>query len=190
MSLLTLTNLDIPIPIGDYLEDLQAYNTNEGADRLLDVERFIVETQSFYPLLVPFPTGSDTAIGAGKQFHGSIRIPIGSILTMLTGDQIGVGTAGFKIKVYDRGTSSDLIDRQFIKDSLFTSSLGNGDNVTNPVGANMISDPGIVILSPGSLQVSITNLDPVNAATIQVLFAFAVPLSTIAGTVNRTISTV
>ena len=188
MSLLKLDTLD-NMPTADYLEDLQAYNLNEGVDRLLDTYREIIGSEQYYPLLVPFPTGNDWTIAAGSQFQGSIRIPIGSILTSITGAQVGnaPNDMGFKLRVYDRGTKSDLIDKQVILGSLMAPEL-LANVAGEPFGPNLIMDPGIVILDPGSLQVSITNLDETNSANIQVLFAFAVPIATVATTVDVPVS--
>lgn len=162
------------------LNNLPAYNVNEGVDRSLDVMREVYVDGNYYPLIVPFPASANINIGALQQLSGSIAVPQGAILIALTGfsDQ-----GNFRVRIYDSATNQDL----------FYGSLGLGANSTpsmdaglgdtpNVLGPNLIQAPYLVIV-PNALQVTVVNLMTV-AANIQVALHFAVPITSVMDTIN------
>jgi len=94
------------------------------------------------------------------------------------------GSPGFKLRVYDKGSQSDLYYQQFAFGQTVGGDGGTPGNVTagTPFGPYFPVSP-LVISSPGILQIEVTNLDPNNNQAIQALLSFAVPKGSVSGNV-------
>lgn len=170
-----------------YLNALQAYNLNPGTDMMLDQSRKILNAGNYYYLGVPFPSATDCNFQPLENKAGVIQIPPNSYLLSVTGgvtNSTGTGSSGteiFKVRIFDKGSQSDMIDGQFILGRNFTSEIiSAGQDV--PRGPHYLLSPFIVV-APGIWQIEIQNL--VNftlpnggVLSIQVYLEFAVPINT------------
>jgi hypothetical protein len=182
--------------LSNWLDHLGAYNTWEGQDIALDLIRLLYESDAYYPYMVPFPNnivgmGNGTGPGnilnfnAGETQSGSLQIPEGSYLVsagcyaynLINPDAPRTG-AGAKVRIYDKATQSDLFYQIFAQGhSVFSDgSITNTPDV--PFGPYFLRSP-YIISRPGVINWEITNLDPLNAETIQVLLSFSTPKSSI-----------
>lgn len=196
-----ITIIDAPNDVpSDYLNKLTGYDANAGVDTLLDVTRDIWDSENYYFLGVPFPTGPDiffNAPGTGfvnQTFSGDIQVPPFSILTKITyfsqqpetdGGQNPAGNRPFKIRIYDSGAKNDMIHKQFtLVPNVASAMRGTRTGVILPrndeFGPYYLLEL-MTIMPPGSLHVEITDLSGVANNIIQVLFAFAVPIGSIMG---------
>ena len=186
-----------PSYLSNWLDSLGAYDTWEGQDQQLDLVRLLYESDAFFPQMYPFPTnivgtGNGTGTGnilnfnAGETQTGSIQITPGAILVSAgvycnEGNDIANRTgAGAKVRLYDKATQCDIFYGTYGHSSLF-SIAGPGTEfgaADKPFGPYFFQSP-IIISPPGIIQWEIVNLDPVNAATIQVLLSVAMPKGSI-----------
>lgn len=192
-----------PSYLSNWLDNLGAYDLWPEEDwDPLELMRLIYESDAYFPYMVPFPTnivgsGSGTGSGnvlnfnAGETQTGAIQISPGSYLVSAgcyvsegQGEEAPNAFPGAKIRIYDKATQSDLFYATYgYGASVFSDGSGGGALTPNvPFGPHLFESP-LVISSPGILQWEITNLDPNNAATIQVLLSFAVPKGSVSGNV-------
>lgn len=172
------------------LNNLGAYNLNQGVDALLDVMREVADSGAYYTLIVPSPPAGLIAIDALQQFTGVVQVPVGSVLLAITGQAIAVSeqrgggnsTGSFSVKVFDKATGVDLFNGQWEFGSLVAPSLTQLSNGSlqqygqdGPIGPWYLANPFIVI-SPNSIEVTVQNFDS-NVQLIQVALHFAVPCS-------------
>jgi hypothetical protein len=196
-----ITVIDAPSDVpSDYLDKLTGYDANSGVDSLLDITRDIWDSEAYYFLGAPFPTGPDIFFnkpGSGfvnQTFAGDIQIPPFSILTKITyfsqqpetdGGQVATGNRPFKIRIYDHGAKNDMIHKQFtLVPNVASAMRGARSGVILPrndeFGPYYLTSL-LTIMPPGSLHVEITDLSGAVNNIIQVLFAFAVPRTSIMG---------
>ena len=172
-----------------FLDNLQGYNLNAGTDKMLDLARMVVDSDSYYWTGVAFPRGAtvaDLAIAAGATFAGNVAIEPYSYIVNLSGvciqaEGAAIGANGsFKVRVFEKGSKSDIINGQFLRNALGFSQMETVflPGVTPqdiPFGPHWLQSP-LIVLPPGSLQVEITNLEAV-ACYIQLLFSTATPVT-------------
>lgn len=183
----------LPYDLNTFLDNLGAYSLTEASFETLELARQITESGQYYFLGVPFPGRNNTVIGGRDTFTGNITVPPLSYIMSITGDTFytpnvgpqgqAVGTRaleGFQFRIYDKGGKIDT----FINSSFGNSqpSVGLMTNYSNPASANnkpvgpFFPPSPMVILSPGSLQLTITNLSTVSCY-IQILLQLAVPVN-------------
>jgi hypothetical protein len=188
----------VPTYLSAWLDELSAYTTNEGTDEFLDLMRLLWESDNYYPYLVCFPnnivgTGGGTGSGnilnfnPGETQTGAFQLPVGSYCVSAScysneSNNITTPTGpGAKIRIYDKATQCDLFYQQFANGLDVFGNLG-AIKVDVPGGPHLVVDP-LVISPPGTIQWEITNLDPNNGATIQVLLSFACPKNAVSNNV-------
>ncbi len=165
-----------------FLNNLPAYNTIEGNDRLLDVSREAFENGGYYPLIIPWPQAQDILIPARSQKSGAIIVPAGAILAAITGwsdNGVSPNVTGnqFSFRLFDNATGNDVFYGTWGWASNVAPSLEPNlpsSNTLDVQGPLYFSDPYIV-LADNSLQATI-----INAATtdsnMQVALHFIVPI--------------
>lgn len=185
-----------PTSLSDWLQDLPAYNLWEGTDRMLDLMTLLWESDAYYCNLIPFPNNISTNLNLvdpngytanfvpGETQTGSIQIPVNSYLVNITMQFLqGDGSTGhtyqgpgFKARVYDKATQSDLFYGQFAHNFTAGSDMNSITyNVPdNPMGPYILVSP-YCVQPPGIIQLEVTNLDVSNNQCIQMLFGFASP---------------
>ncbi len=161
-----------------YLDNLPAYNLNEGVVSLLDITRMFFDSENYMCSLVASPKGADVNIGPRLTFVENIPLEPFTYIVSLTvfSDQ----PEGFKLRIYDKGARADIIERQFIFHNIMGSIMEMQFSpaptpVDVPFGQHFFQSP-IVVMPPGSLQVEITNLSPATAI-IQIVLGCAVPVT-------------
>ncbi len=178
--------------LNTYLDNLGA-SIGEAALDGLDTARNIVESGQYYFLGIPFPGRGDTTIAGRDTFTGNITVPPLSFLMSITGDSFyfpeessraqPVGTRageGFQLRIYDKGGKIDTFLTTSFGHS--TPSVGVMANIAAPNTQNnspispFYPPSPMVILAPGSLQLTVTNLST-TSCFIQVLLQLAVPVN-------------
>ena len=182
-----------PTYLSEWIDKLPAYDSWEGAIELVDTIRQLWESDNYYPLIYSYPnnivgTGSGTGSGNVLNFlpgdvqTGVLSIPPYSYLCMMTvyyksGRDV-TSPSGANIRIYEKGSKSDIF-YQGVGFYYNIASLNDTTfNNTIPTGPFIFPTP-LVVLPPGVLQIEVTNLDSVNAATIQFAFHCAVPKTAI-----------
>lgn len=161
-----------------FLNNLPAYNGYEGTDRMLDLSRLVIDSDNYYWSGVAFPARDSVLIPAGGTFAGNVAIQPYSYITSLTvyDDHLD----GFKLRIYEKGSKSDIYGGQFCFSDVCGSVMEAGFPGATPVnvafGPHYLISP-FIVLPPGSLQIEITNLSVVEAANIQIMLAVAVPVT-------------
>lgn len=178
--------------LNTYLDNLGA-SIGESALDGLDTARNIVESGQFYFLGVPFPGRGNTTIAGRDTFTGNITVPPLSYLMSITGDSFylpnvgpqgqAVGTRaaeGFQLRIYDKGGKIDtFLTTSFGNSSPSVGVMANlaAPNTQNNSPISPFYPPSpMVILAPGSLQLTVTNLSTVSCY-IQILLQLAVPVN-------------
>lgn len=182
----------MPYDLNTFLDNLGAYSVSEASFETLETARQITESGQYYFLGVPFPGRGNTVIAGRDTFTGNITVPPLSYLICLTGDTFyntdvngenPKGTRakeGFQLRIYDKGGKIDtFLTTTFGNNNPSVGLMANYANPNspnnNPVGPFFPPSP-MVILNPGSLQLSITNLATTDCY-IQVLLQLAVPIN-------------
>ena len=173
-----------------FLDNLQAYNLNAGVDSMLDLARMVIDADSYYYNGVAFPTGAtlgNMLVGPGATYAANVAIEPYSYLVNISGLSVfAEGPAAFtpgmfKLRIYEKGSKSDIFNGQFALSSNVASGMEYGAFFPAPTpqdvpfGVFWLQSP-LVILPPGSLQIEITNLEAV-ACYIQILMAMATPVT-------------
>ena len=189
-----------PSYLSNWLDHLGAYNLwPEERWNPIKLMQLLYETDAFYPYMVPFPTnivGTGLSTGAGNILNfnpgetqtGSIQVPAGSFLVSAgcyanNGSNEGSKTgAGAKVRIYDKATQSDMFYQQYAHGQDVFGGGSGSNTVDVPFGPHLFASPYIIV-APGVIQWEITNLDPNNGSTIQVLLSFAVPKGSVSGNV-------
>lgn len=159
----------------EHLQNLNAYNLHGGVDSLLDMWRYFNtrDSDTYYPLIVPFPKGVDITIAPRIQVQASLSVPPGSTLAAVSG--FSSQDAGFRFSLFNRALGVDLFNAQFIDNRLFAVPLEVQLNGTTPTfGPLMMVEPFMTVVSGADLQATITNMST-SAAIIQVALWFIVP---------------
>ena len=163
-------------PPDEWLNGLSVYSTSEGADEMLDLYRRLVNSNDYYWMGVPVPTGTNINIPGYQGYEAGVSVPPGSYIISLTGSSSD--PAGFKFSLSDKGSKLQLTEKTFIQSNLI---LGNEFPVSgglvedNPFGPYLLKSP-LVVMEPGQLQVQITNM-AADTAIIQILIGIAVPVT-------------
>jgi hypothetical protein len=162
-----------------FLDNLPAYNLHSGVDRMLDLSRLVIDSDNYYWSGVAFPNRDNTAFGPGATFAGNVAIQPYSYITSLTvfSDQV----EGFKLRIYEKGSKSDIFGGQFCFDTICGSVMEavfpGATPADTPFGPHFLISP-FIVLPPGSLQIEITNLNQVvDGAVIQIMLSCAVPVT-------------
>lgn len=183
----------LPYDLNTFLDNLGAYTVSEASDETLSLAREITASGQYYFLGVPFPGRGNTVIAGRETFTGDIIVPPLSYVISITGDSfytpnVGpqaqpVGTRaleGFQFRMYDKGGKIDT----FINSSYGNSepSVGLMSTYNNPSSSNnkpfgpFFPPAPMVVLAPGSLQLTVTNLSTVSCY-VQILLQLAVPVN-------------
>lgn len=166
-----------------FINNLQAYNGSRGTDEMLDMMREIQQSGNYYWQGVCFPTGGNTTVGAYATVNGTIQVPSGSWVTGMTSYNV-VGGAGFKFKLYDKGSKASIFYGDYAKANVVSSVMqlipnnppsDAGMNGDSPFGPNLLMNP-FIINDPGVLGWEIVNLDSI-PAVLQVMLSIAVPIN-------------
>lgn len=190
-----------PTTLSAWLDKLGAYDTCEGNDRMLDLIKLLWESDAYWCNMIPFPNNISTNLNLldpngyvanflpGETQTGSIQVPINSFLVHITMQVlVGDGSAGhtyvgpgFKIRIFDKATQSDLFYNQFAHNFTAGADMNSitYDVPDVPMGPYMLVSP-YCTQPPGIVQLEITNLDTQNNQCIQALFAFASPKTQVA----------
>lgn len=170
--------------LNTWLDNLGAYSLDEGTSEQLSIARQITESGLYYFMGVPFPGFADILIPGRETFTGNITVPPLSYLMSLTGDAVDSTTGlrsgqGWQFRIYDKGAKMDTFMITSFGSNQPSSGRMTGVNPNapnnRPVGPYFPLSP-MVVLAPGSLQLTVTNLNP-NACWIQMLLQMAVPIS-------------
>lgn len=179
-----------PYGLSTYYENQGAYDLNLGTDLMLDLTRYILESDAYLCQLIAFPKGQDIFIEPGESFSGVVQVPPFSYLVNLTGWS-GNGNQ-FTLRIYDKGAQTDLYYGQFAWYPTVISNMTGTFNEGKPIIANDRDIPysphffrsPMIILPPGVLQIQLTNVGtaPIleQLGFVQMLFQFAVPKDTVA----------
>lgn len=160
-----------------YIDSLPAYNLGANVDRMLDLSRLVIDADNYYWSGVAFPSRDNTLIAGGATYAANVAIQPYSFITSLTvfSDQ----APGFKLRIYEKGSKSDIFGGQFcfhdICGSVMEAGFPGATPVDTPFGPHFLLSP-LIVLPPGSLQIEITNLAP-DTATIQILLSCAIPVT-------------
>lgn len=180
----------LPYSFSAYVNGLALYDQSEGRDTDLDLSREVVDANNYFYQGIPFPVipeGQLYSVQALSTVTGTVSAPAYSYLTSITGyqryEEAQTPPTGFNIRVYDKGAKTDLFYNKFSRDcsavGIGRGSLSGGGlqfrNTRNGIGPRWMISP-MIMLPPGSLQVEITNLIPIDSL-IQVIFNFAIPLN-------------
>ena len=162
-----------PGRLTDYLET--SLYRRLGTERL-DLWKKIIDSDNYYWKGYATPIGADINFAARQSFEDNISVEPGSYLTSINGwsSDVQGNIAGFKFQIYDKGAKTYLYSRTWPFSSTVVGS-GVAAAAGLPFGQQIMDGP-LVVLDPGLLTIQITNLDTV-ATTIQLLFAFAVPVT-------------
>ncbi len=159
-----------------FLNSLPGYNLHAGVDEMLDLARELQTSDKYFYQGVPFPRSTDTTIAANQTANGTISIPPFSYLTSISyyDNQL----AGVKVRLFDKGSRTDIIYGQYALDRVVASNLqltyGVGTSPTE-FGPMFLMSP-LVIMPPGVLQWEIVSLAAI-PSVVQFLLNFAVPVN-------------
>jgi hypothetical protein len=171
-------SIDAPYDELQFITNLPAYDCNPGGFEMLDLIREIQTSGNYYWQGASFPNGIATTVPAGATVNGSIQVPQGTYVTSMTYYLLS-GAAGYKIKIFDKGSKASIFYGDYCKDGLVTSDMNQGANPyggTQPFGPCYVMSP-FIINDPGVLGWEVVNLDLVNPQTIQVMLALAIPIN-------------
>ena len=118
-------------PPDEWLNGLSVYSTSEGADEMLDLYRRLVNSNDYYWMGVPVPTGTNINIPGYQGYEAGVSVPPGSYIISLTGSSSD--PAGFKFSLSDKGSKLQLTEKTFIQSNLI---LGN----EFPVSGGLVED--------------------------------------------------
>lgn len=168
-----------------FINNLPAYNASRGTDEMLDLIREIQQSGNYYWQGVSFPNGVNTTVGAYATVNGTIQVPQGSYVTGITHYE---ETAGFKFKLYDKGSKASIFYGEYSLARIVSSNMqlqygvgdsnpptDQGSNLDNPFGTNLLMSP-FIINNPGVLGWEVVNLSSA-AQVIQVLLQIAIPIN-------------
>lgn len=161
-----------------FLNNLPAYNGNQGVDSLLDLAREIQQSGNYYYEGLVFPNLEvQPTIPALGTLSGVIVIPPGTYVTAINGlaynSNNTLGNSGFNLKIYDKGSKASVFYGDYAQ---HTTVAGHFDITQDvPSGSGMLLAP-FIITGPGVLGWEIVNRST-NALMIQVLIDCAVPIT-------------
>lgn len=164
--------------ITTYLDNLQAYNTNEGQRSRLDTLYAIQSAQTDYyykgqavPLtLSPGIDGLPrTQLNPLETYDVQFSVPPGSILTQLTA--YSQQPEGFSVQITDAASGVSVFNTQDIRSLL----IGNYENLTvdDPKGPSLFNAP-LFFLNKGQVKVVLKNLSTA-PNLVQLYMEFAIP---------------
>ena len=162
-----------------FINNLPAYDVNVGTYAMLELIKQIQTSGNYYWQGASFPNGANTVVPAGVTLNGSIQVPQGTYVTSMQG-YLAEGAAGYKLKIFDKGSKASIFYGDYIRNGLVDSSMAQfanpyGDDIL-PFGPGYVMSP-FIINDPGVLGWEVVNLDLVNPQTIQVMLALAVPIN-------------
>jgi hypothetical protein len=187
-----LYRLDSAFTLADWYQNVGAYDLNVGTDSLLDITRYILESDAYTFQGVVWPKGQDIFIDPAQTFSGSLNLVPNSYLVSLTG--WSATDNQYTLRIYDKGAQSDLYYGQFAWSptvvSNMTGTFNNGELLLmrdrdRPFGPYFFQSP-LIILPPGTLQIQLTNIggQPQQQPSfgrlgiVQLLFGIAMPKNT------------
>lgn len=169
------------------LDNLAVYAANGLTSSMLDPLRMYLNAWNYALRIMVVPGSINAVIAPSQSFEDQVSIVPGSYLTMITGAALNASnlaalTLGFRLQIYDQGAgralySTDVSGQSLSGGTFQTSAVGSEFDYLGtgqPLGPFILPSP-LVVLKPGQLNVKVVNLDPVNAADIQVALFFAVP---------------
>jgi hypothetical protein len=182
-------SLNAPYDAETFLDQLPGYDSSKGVIEQLDIVRAIQESGDYYWLGISFPHHDNLVVAAGDTVNGSIQVPPGSYITSIqTYCDYVANPAGFKLNLYDKGSSQNLyygdydLDRLAGSDMQLQYGVDNayvpsdpGMNLDSPFGPGYRMSP-IIITSPGVIGWEIVNSGD-SDSVIQVMICLAVPIN-------------
>jgi hypothetical protein len=178
-------NIEAPYDKLQFINNLQAYNSNRGTDEMLDLIREIQQSGNYYFQGYSIPTGNNITIPGNGTVNGTMQVPTGAYVTSIS-SYCSVDAGGFKIKLWDKGSKASIfygdyaLQRIVSGDELGTSIYSNlpsdaGVNPDIPFGPGYLMSP-FIVNDPGVLGWELVNLSAVSAL-IQVLLCLAIPIN-------------
>jgi hypothetical protein len=178
--------------INTFTDNLPAYTSTEDLAGLLDQTREIIDTQSFFFQMMPFPAGALCYVPGYGTVSGNITVPPLCFMAAIMGDSFYTTTTdethvkqhrnkeGFTIRIYDKGAKLDTVVNSLYMANFpnvgVMANIANPNQQTNhPIGPMFPQSP-MVPLIPGNLQVELTNLAAV-PVFMQIVFNFSVPVN-------------
>lgn len=114
--------IDYPYDCNQYLNELQAYNTNRGTDELLDLMREIQKSGNYYWEGLVFPSIESFDIPALGTLNGITNIAPGSYVTAISAySALG---AGFVFKLYDKGSKASVFYSDYAQQDVVAGKFG------------------------------------------------------------------
>ncbi len=176
--------IEYPYGVNQFIDNLQAYNSNQGTDEMLDLIREIQQSGNYYWQGIPLPVGSATTVSARATVTGSIQVPQGTWVTSIT--YYSSQEEGFKLKIFDKGSKASIFYGDYacirnIASSMLTSDptlpipSDAGSNSDIPLGPGYLMEP-FIINDPGVLGWEVVN-QSASSNVIQVMLACAVPIN-------------
>lgn len=164
----------------DYLDNLQAYNLNEGVDSQLALSRLLYQGSAYIPVLRAFPnTATDLMFTARQTKQTTINVPPGSYLVSITGtaytdpDDFGtIDVSRLAFNLYDRGAHVSLVQGAMANAANLAPNLVN-NGLNMPIGVYYPLSP-LVILHPGQVTIEMTSMYD-NVLYAQLCLQFAYP---------------
>jgi hypothetical protein len=178
-----VTDCNEPYDVNTLLDKLPAYDQSYGTMELLTLSRLINESGNYFwvgAAAPAIPQGAATTIPGNGTINGVIALPAGTYITGL--NAFSNQTAGFKAKIWDKGTKASIFYGDYCKDQLVMSPMDISLTSDVPFGPAYLTAP-FIITPPGNLNWEIVNLSATDAL-IQILITCAVPVN------NQSIGTV
>ncbi len=170
----SITGIDYGV--NQFTDNLPGYNANQGVGELLDLVREIQLSGNYYWQGMPFPVGGATTVAGNATVNGTIQVPQGTFITSIT--HYNSLDAGFKFKLYDKGSKASIFYGDYSKEGLVSSPMSPD---TNPYGGVMPFGPAyllspLIVTDPGVMGWEVVNLSS-SSQVLQVMLAMAVPIN-------------
>lgn len=165
-----------------FLNQLPAYNCNQGVDTMLDLSRHVQQSGNYYyeGLVFPNVKMTPTVPGLGT-INGVVVIPAGSYVTAISGicytvegDVFSLTNAGFNLKLYDKGSKASVFYGDYAQKDTVAGGFQTPVQDT-PLGPFLLKEP-LIITGPGVLGWEIVNRNAL-PCMLQVLIDCAVPIN-------------
>lgn len=170
-------SIDAPYGVNQFVDNLPGYNSCQGTDEMLDLMREIQNSGNYYWQGIPFPIGGATSVVGNATVNGTIQVTQGTYITAIT-HYMADGDAGFKFKLYDKGSKASIFYGDYCREGLVSSDMVQAVNVyggVRPFGPAYLMSP-FIVTDPGVLGWEVVNLSP-TTQTIQVMLSCAVPIN-------------
>jgi hypothetical protein len=163
----------------EYLQNLPAYNCNQGVDSLLDLLREIQESGNYYyqGLVFPDVIATNPTVPGGGTINGVAVISPGTYITGISGIMYNsnntLGNAGFNLKIYDKATKSSIFYGDYAQHLTVSGHFTQTQD--DPSGPALLQAP-FILTGPGVIGWEIVNRSA-SECMIQVLVDCAVPIT-------------